>query len=125
LDTAGDLSLNLALGTPRAERNGTTWNYNLGVDIVHDNRDTVNKTVLMRDNNVGAKLYRTVYDSGGGNYENPSTSDWYTSGPGYNVEAYWEHTNFDPLYSQRAAPNTWVRRRSATMSIPFRRLSGE
>lgn len=100
----GDVSLNLALGTPRQERNSTTWNYNLGVDIAHDNRNTLGNAVGMRDNDLGASLYRTVYDLGGSDVENPATSDWYTSGPGYNVTAYWEHTNFDPFYTGRPAP---------------------
>lgn len=93
----GDISLNLASGTPRQERYGTTWHYNLGIDITHDDRDTLGNTVQMHDTNLGASLYRTAYDPGGSDVENPATSDWYTSGPGYNVTAYWEHTNFDQI----------------------------
>ena len=100
----GDISLNLGLGAPRQERNGTTWRYNLGIDTVHDNRSTLGSTVGMRDNNLGASLYRTAYDLGGSDIENPANSNWYTSGPGYNVVAYWEHTNFDPFYSGPPAP---------------------
>ncbi|MBN1138371.1 MAG: hypothetical protein JXM73_17415 [Anaerolineae bacterium] len=100
----GDISLNLVLGAPRQERNGTTWHYNLGIDITHDDRDTLGNTVQMHDADLGAALYRTAYDLGGSDVKNSATSDWYTSGPGYNVTAYWEHTNFDPLYSGRPAP---------------------
>lgn len=92
----GDLSLDLGLNAPRSERNGASWSYDFGVDIVHENRDSLGSTAAMRDNNVGASLYRTQNDAGGSDNKNPSDSDWYTSGPGSSVAAYWEHTNFDP-----------------------------
>jgi len=92
----GDLSIDLGLNAPRVERNGTTWRYDFGVDIVHENRDSIATTVSMRDNALGASLYRTANDAGGVDVENPIDSDWYTSAPGINAAAYWESTNFDP-----------------------------
>lgn len=92
----GDLSLNLGLNAPRVERNGTRWSYDYGVDITHEDRDQLPGLYTMRDNDLGASLYRTKNDLGGSDIENPSTSDWYTSGLNHNTDAYWEHTSFDP-----------------------------
>ncbi len=91
----GDLSLNFGLNPPRVERNGTSWSYDYGVDLVHEDRDQL-PTYAMRDNDLGTSLYRTTNDLGGSDVKNPTTSDWFTSGLNHNVEAYWEHTNFDP-----------------------------
>jgi len=101
----GALSINLFSGNPRIERNSTEWHYNYGVDITHENRDnTINvggyNTRAMRDNTLGNALYKTDYDAGGSNILDPANSDWYTSLVNGVVEAYWEHTNFDPFSTQ-------------------------
>ena len=93
----GDLSLDLGLNSPRVERNGTTWSYDYGVDITHEDRDQLPGLYTMRDNFLGASFYRTQNDAGGTDVENPNDSDWYTSGLNHNTTAYWEHTSFDPF----------------------------
>jgi GEVED domain len=100
----GDLSINLFLGQPRQERNDTTWHYNYGVDITHENRDLYQevgpyRSVQVRDDELGNKLYRTAYDAGG-DVKNPSNSDWYVGAPVGATQAYWEHTSFDPQSSE-------------------------
>jgi len=96
----GDLSLNLFNGAPRDERDTNEWNYNYGVDLIHEDRDNLDPDGLsraMRDNLVGTSLYKTVYDTGGSDVIDPATSDWYSSDHIGVVESSWEHTNFDPL----------------------------
>jgi len=93
----GDLSLNLGYSTPRQERWGTTWSYDYGLDIVHENRDSyVGGNIVMRDNELGKALYKTKADSGGNDIRDPGPGyDWYTGSYLY-TPAGWEHTNFDP-----------------------------
>lgn len=102
----GDLSINLFTGPARAERNGSTWHYDYGVDLTHENRDVrsplptpfANRTYpVMRDLAVGNTLYKTSSDAGGAVVDNPPDSDWYVSGEGVDTEAFWEHSNFDPF----------------------------
>jgi len=105
----GDLSINLGKNIPRVERHGTTWSYDYGVDIVHENRDVRESDgdVTMRDNDVGAAVYRTNNDPGGSRlpgWEDPGSGyDWYLANPAHNVEAYWEHSVFDPLSTKSSA----------------------
>lgn len=94
----GDLSIDLGLN---AERQG--WSYDYSVDIVHDNRDLIASSVPMRDDLLGDLMYRTLNDTTP-TVENPADSDWYTSAPGYNVVANYEHTNFDPFSTYPTTP---------------------
>ncbi|MBN2056108.1 hypothetical protein JW905_14355, partial [bacterium] len=102
---SGDVSLNLSLDSDRDERDSDTWQYNFGIDITHDNRndrDSQNN-VRLRDSDLGNHLWRTSYDPGGSDIEDPGNGyDWYTAAAGYNVQAHWEHTNFDPDSTQSA-----------------------
>ncbi|MBN1261786.1 MAG: hypothetical protein JXB35_14005 [Anaerolineae bacterium] len=100
----GDLAISLFKGTARDERGATTWHYNYGLDLVHDNRDQplvfgAYETVAVRDYELGKSIYRTTADPGGSDVSNPANSDWYTSIPRNRgaTQAHWEHTNFDPL----------------------------
>ncbi|MCD6333451.1 MAG: DUF11 domain-containing protein [Bacteroidales bacterium] len=106
----GDLSINLFKDTPHKERYGTYWYYNYGVDVVHENRDSLLSqagamTPAMRDFNLGNQLYRTKNDTGGGDsnvfpdnpFRMPDNSDWYVGSPKSATTGHWEHTNFDPL----------------------------
>ena len=104
----GDLCINLGLD-PRDEKGTTTWSYDYGIDIVHDNRDIKDSygNVYMRDNNLGYKVYRTKADPGGSDITDPGPGyDWYTAN--YHIEASWEHTNFDPFSSRKSPMLTYV-----------------
>jgi len=104
----GDLVIDLGLNN-RTERYGTKFAYDYGVDIVHENRDSKDAygNVYMRDNNLGSSVYKTIADPGGVEIDDPYDVygvgyDWYTSAGGYETEAFWEHTNFDPQSSKGA-----------------------
>jgi len=106
----GDIVLDLGLGSARAERNSTSWSYNYGLDITHENRDQTTAygnfpSTDMRDNLLGSELYRTFSDAGGSDVKNPAaqTSDWHTSLRNGSTQAFWEHTNFDPFSMSKTA----------------------
>ena len=118
----GDLCIDFG-NDPRDERGTTATSYDLGVDIVHEQRNPKDPNTVsiwsdsqqhciqsMRDNQVGYQLYQTTADNGGFNLGDPyldiGTSpkyDWYTA----NVHeiSEWQHTNFDPLSSWGTMPS--------------------
>lgn len=125
----GDLVLDLGLGSARAERNSTAWRYNYGLDITHENRDQITaygsfSSSAMRDNDLGSELYRTYNNSGGSDVKNPvtQTSDWHTSMRNGSVEAYWEHTNFDPFSSRKTSTISLVGDSSDGIEVAYYNL---
>lgn len=109
----GDIALDLGIGTPRAERNGSSFRYDYGIDLIHENRSVTYKSrnslgtytffegVTERDQTLGNQLYKTKYDAGGVNTTNQGNmaSDWYTSMYVGHTEGFWEQTNIDPIAS--------------------------
>jgi len=107
---SGDISLDFGLGTARNERT-STWHYNYGLDITHENRDVeINNdgypTCDLHDTLLGSELYRTYADAGSNVINPPSgESDWHTALRTGAVQADWEHTNFDPSSSINTTAN--------------------
>ena len=105
----GDLSISLFKeGTARNERDGTTWSYNYGlnlIDEVRPNNDNTNeydvggfKTQYMRSETLQKGLYATTSDlpDTADDIVYPDIGDWYTGSRRGHVDAYYELTHFDP-----------------------------
>lgn len=109
----GDIALDLGIGTPRVEKDGTSFRYDYGIDLIHENRQSTFKVrdssgtylifegVNERDQTLGNQLYKTTYDAGGADTTNQGNlaSDWYTSMYLGHTVGHWEHTNIDPVAS--------------------------
>jgi len=81
----GDLSLNLGINAPLAERY-RSWSYDFGVNLVQEARPTSGNIVKPSPHTLGNGLYKT------------QNAAWYLGAPNGAVTAGQERTNFDPAY---------------------------
>jgi len=130
----GDLSLDLGLGEARIEKNGTSWHYDYGLDLVHELRDSTliqNNFVTskMRNNNLGHQLYKTSSDVGSATSDNldpaAGESDWHTSMRVGATDGYWEHTNFDNSSTRKTDSIVRVGNQAAGIITKYYKLKFE